>query len=104
MWNILSVRVGSYERCTIGKSVGAPVFHVHGDDPELRVRAARAMAQIGEEALTLLRDGMSDPSPQVREASVGAVLAVAGVADLSALYDYYGAYPDDDANGDAHSR
>ncbi len=70
---------------------------LRGSDPAVRGLAAEALAAIGGEALSMLRDGMSDPDVEVREASVRAVLQVASVADLSTLHHYYGTFTDDDA-------
>jgi HEAT repeat protein len=58
--------------------------------------AAAALARIHGRALGPLREGLLAEREVTRVAAARALLPIATLEDLSALYEYYGAYPDDD--------
>jgi len=64
--------------------------------PESAEPAAMALAQIGGRALLPLKAGLSAEGRSVRLAAARALLPVARVEDLSALFEYLEAHPDDD--------
>lgn len=68
----------------------------HGP-PEVRADAAVALAKIGAEAADFLREAVRSDDPGIRQPAISALLPVATVEDLSALYDYFGDHPEDDA-------
>lgn len=58
--------------------------------------AAQAMMQIGGEAAEIVRERATDDNLTTRIAAVEAMLFRPNTLDLSALYGYYGTYPEDD--------
>ncbi len=70
---------------------------LHHGPAEIRSDAARALARIGAEATDFLREAVRSDDPAIRQPAIRALLPVASVDDLAALYDYFGDYPDDDA-------
>ena len=68
---------------------------LHGEG-KLRYDAALALARIGNQAVEPLRRGLQSDVEEVRLAAVQALLPIATLQDLSALYEYYGDHPDDD--------
>jgi hypothetical protein len=65
-------------------------------DGEIPEAAAIALARIHGRALEPLRNALQAEREVTRTAAVRALLPVATLEDLSALYEYYGAFPDDD--------
>ena len=65
-------------------------------DARNRELAARALTQTGPAAFAMLRDRVLDAPPEVRAASVRALLPASGVDDLTTLYEYAARYPGDE--------
>jgi hypothetical protein len=66
--------------------------------------AARSMMQIGADAAEMVRERATHENPMIRTAAVEALLERPNTLDLSALYAYYGTYPDDDPERRARVR
>jgi hypothetical protein len=69
---------------------------LHKGAPAHRELAAIAMARIGGRALDPLRGAMRSENRELRELAARAILPVATEADLSELYEYLAAHPQDD--------
>ncbi len=69
---------------------------LNGDRPELREPAAASLARIGGRALEPLRAALRSPVRDLRLVAARALVPAAKEDDLSALYEYVTAHPDDD--------
>jgi hypothetical protein len=65
-------------------------------DPEYRRPAASALADVGGQALDILRQATRHPDRAVREVAVDALLPRAGIDDLTVLHEYVGSNAGDD--------
>ncbi len=74
------------------------------DDRQLSQLAARSMMQIGSDAAEMVRERATHENVNIRTAAVEALLERPNTLDLSALYAYYGTYPDDDPERRARVR
>jgi len=63
---------------------------------ELRPLAAASLARIGGLAMLLLHGAALSPDPRIRIDAVRALAPVAGIDDLTTLYEYLDQFPDDD--------
>ena len=66
------------------------------DDPTYLHAAAAALARIGGRSIDVLRDASASPREDVRGAAIDSLVPVAGVEDLTILYEYVMQFPDDD--------
>ena len=66
------------------------------DDEEHRRLAASALGKIGARCKDVLREGVLSQDPGMREAALSELLANTGLGDLTTLYEYVAAFPDDD--------
>ena len=67
-----------------------------GGDEQIRGLAAGSLAKLGGRAKGPPHSAMQSESREVRLAAVRALIPIATVEDLSALFEYYGSHPDDD--------
>lgn len=64
--------------------------------PDIRRRAAEALASIGGYGLDYLRAWALSDEPELRPIAIRALLPVAGIGDLSTLYEYISLFSEDD--------
>jgi hypothetical protein len=69
---------------------------MHGDNPEYRDAAARALANIRGEAHTLLTKALLSDDPAIRKSAALAIIPVAGPSELTAMHEYVYLFPEDD--------
>jgi hypothetical protein len=69
---------------------------LHRGGPGIPEKAAVGLARIGGKALDPLKSAMRSDDRALRQMAVRALLSVAGVEDLSALYEYTYRHGDDD--------
>ncbi|MDX1389661.1 MAG: hypothetical protein R3344_10755 [Acidobacteriota bacterium] len=69
---------------------------IFGTEPGIPEKASIALARIGGRALEPLKKAMRSDDRRLRELAVRALLPVATVDDLSALYEYTYSNPEDD--------
>ena len=65
-------------------------------DPEIRRRAAAALASIGGQGFDYLRAWSLSDQPELRETALRALLPNTTIGDLMTLYEYVQMFPDDD--------
>lgn len=69
---------------------------LNDDDRERRREAAATLAAIGGDALEPLKDGLASRDAELRALCARAIVPVARSTELTALYEYLDAFPDDD--------
>lgn len=65
-------------------------------DEDVQGLAAVALASMGGRSLAPLQSAMLSDRPALRQVAVQSYVAVAGIDELMPLYEYLGAFPDDD--------
>jgi hypothetical protein len=70
--------------------------HLAESDPELRLMAAEALADIGGRAIPTLREATLSEDAGTRHAAIEALLPRTSLNDLTILHEYVYLHPDDD--------